>query len=88
MTAATNPDLGVFLTIIDQWPAGSLITVESLRDDLEAAQIRPTAYGSLFRSAVERGHLRPTGTATRCHKPSRRGGYALVYTVIAGEKHR
>lgn len=74
--------LGTFLMIVQQWPVGSRITVEHLRSDLEAAQIRPSQYGPLFRAACQRGLLRETGLSIIERKASRRGGRALLYARV------
>lgn len=81
-TAAPQPtstDLGTFLMIVEQHPVGARLTVENLRDDLEAAQIPPSAYGPLFRAACQRGLLVHTGMSVVERKASRRGGRAGIY---------
>jgi len=75
-----SQDLGTFLLIIDQFPLKYPISVDMIREDLEAAQISPAAYGGLFAAAVARGVLRPTGRVIRSRKPSRRSGWAQIYT--------
>lgn len=77
-------DIDIFLRILDQIPVGEAVTVDAIRTDLEAAQIRPSAYGALFRAACLRGELTTSGVATVCRKASRRGGRALVYVRAVG----
>lgn len=72
-------DLGTFLMILDQFPVGTRLTVEHVREDLEAAQIAPSAYGPLFKAACERGELKNTGMSVIERKASRRGGRASIY---------
>jgi hypothetical protein len=48
-----------FLRILQRVPAGQTITVNHLRDDLDAAQIPETSRGGLFSQACNTGHLTP-----------------------------
>lgn len=48
-----------FLRILACWQPGSHLTVNALRDDLDAAQIPSTARGGLFSQAVNCGYLKP-----------------------------
>jgi hypothetical protein len=75
----STADIGTFLLILDQFPTGARLTVEHIRDDLEAAQIPPSAYGPLFKAACERGELKNTNMSVIERKASRRGGRASIY---------
>jgi hypothetical protein len=48
-----------FLRILARCQPGSHVTVNALRDDLDAAQIPTPARGGLFSQAVNRGYLEP-----------------------------
>lgn len=76
-------DLEVFLRAVGQFPAGAEITVEHIRDELEAAQIHSSQYGPLFGRACDLGVLASTNRAVKCRKPSRKGGWAGIYKVVA-----
>jgi hypothetical protein len=73
-------DLDVFLRIIEQTPVGEAVSVNHIRTEIEAAQLKPSSLGGLFRAACTRGLLTTSGTAAICRTPSRKGGRALVYT--------
>jgi hypothetical protein len=49
----------VFCRILQRCSLGSHVTVNALRDDLDAAQIPATARGGLFSQAVNAGYLEP-----------------------------
>lgn len=49
----------VFCRILQRCQLGSHVTVNALRDDLDAAQIPSTARGGLFSQAVNAGYLEP-----------------------------
>jgi hypothetical protein len=74
-------DLDTLRQILDGYRPGATLSVDSLRDDLEAAQIKPSQYGGLFRTAVEREWLRPTGRIANSRKGSRRHGVIREYKV-------
>lgn len=77
--APESADLHAFGLILEGYAPGAEVTVEQIRDDLEALQVRPTSLGGLFNAACRRGWLVSTERVTRSRKPSRRGGRNLIY---------
>ena len=75
-------DLDILGLILARYAPGSRVSCDTLRDDLEAAQIRPSQYGALFRSACERDWITPAGYAKSTSGP-RRGGLIREYRVGA-----
>lgn len=75
-------DLDVIRGALDFYPVGSVITSDSIRDAIDAAQIRPSLVGPLMGHAVRLGWLRPTGrwqySARRARKHSRISEYRVA----------
>lgn len=71
--------MATFLLLLDQHQPGDQITVETLRSDLDAAQIPASALGGLFRAAVARGELTNTSSTVVQRRTTRRHGRACIY---------
>lgn len=82
----TTTDLRVIRRALQFIPAGEQITVENLMPALEAAQVRPNAYGGLLRAACLRGWLTTDGRTTPAQHAAARGRRVLIYTVTSVPK--
>lgn len=61
---------------------GSMVTIDHVRGELDAAQVPPSQYGGLFAEACHKGLLKSTGlTRPSLHRPAR-GRRVQVYVVL------
>ena len=74
-------DLDILGMILARYQPGSRIHVDLLRDDLDAAQIKPSQYGGLIVHAIDAGWIRATGRIANSRKGSRRHGVIREYKV-------
>lgn len=81
MTPAVLPDTTwtQFRRAVMTFRAGSTLTVDDVRQELYDAGIPPLAFGSLFRTACERGLLSTDGLTRPSTDPLARGRRILIY---------
>lgn len=58
---------------------GTVLSVDTIRPELEAAQVPQAVLGALFRTACLRGWLTPTGTVTPSRYRPARGRLVREY---------
>lgn len=67
---------------------GSTLTVDHIRDELEAAQVPPSQYGGLFAEACAKGLLEWTGDTVRSHHRPAKGRRVQLYRIPVRRQHR
>lgn len=80
-TLHTVIDYEAFVRMLDACAAGILVSVETWRDEFDAAQVSGSKRGGMFRQAANEGRLMLAPFPTHARPSASKGGTRLQYIV-------